>query len=107
RIDFRDGVTANVLNPPAGESPPGSDHPDNNGSLVIRVQDGDTAILLTGDAEAPAEEDMLESGLELHADVLKLGHHGSHTSSTEPFLDAVRPQVGIVSAGVRNSFGHP
>src|SRR5205085_6663163 len=74
KIDFRDSVTADVLNPAAG---PGirSDHPDNDGSIVLLVRRGATSLLLTGDAESPAEADITEHMGDLHADVLKLGHN--------------------------------
>jgi competence protein ComEC len=103
---FHGPAFAEVLNPPAGAQPR-SRHSDNDGSLVVRVRFGRTSLLLTGDAEAVAEQDMAYNGLDLHAEVLKLGHHGSKTSSSEVFLDRVHPAVAIVSAGRRNVFGHP
>jgi competence protein ComEC len=57
--------------------------------------------------ERPIETRLLASGTNLHADVLKVGHHGSRTSSTQAFLDAVSPSVALISAGYENSFGHP
>jgi len=57
--------------------------------------------------ERPIEAKLLASGADLRADVLKVGHHGSRTSSIQPFLDAVSPSVAVVSAGFENSFGHP
>jgi competence protein ComEC len=77
----------------------------NNDSLVLRLRYGRTAFLLTGDAEKQVEN-LLASG-EIHADVLKVGHHGSKTSSTPGFLDAVHPAFGIISDGFENSYGHP
>src|SRR5258708_33271268 len=105
-LDFHDSVTAEVLNPPTN-GPPSRNHRDNNGCLVVLIRRQDTSILLTGDAEVEAEQDMLSDGEDLHADVLKLGHHGSKTSSSNEFLDSVKPKVAIVSAGIRNVFGHP
>jgi len=105
-LDFHDGVIAEILNPPP-EGPPGREHPDNNASLVLRLRYGSTALLLTGDAEREAEKDMLRAGADLRADVLKVGHHGSLTSSSERFLEAVRPRVALLSAGRGNPFGHP
>jgi competence protein ComEC len=105
-LDFRDGVVADVLHP-AVSGPPPSEHPDNNASLVLRLRYEKVSILLTGDAEREAEEEMVRSKREMASGLLKLGHHGSLTSSTERFLDAVRPQAAIVSAGRNNSFGHP
>lgn len=79
----------------------------NDCSLVLRVTLGRTSFLFTGDMEAGAEEDLLESGANLTARVLKVGHHGSETSSSEPFLDAVAPQYAVISVGEGNSYGHP
>jgi competence protein ComEC len=79
----------------------------NNDSLVLRITYGSRSFLLTGDMERGIESKLLASGVNLHADVLKVGHHGSRTSSTERFLDAVSPSVALISAGFENSFGHP
>ena len=80
----------------------------NNNSVVLRVEFGRTAILLTGDAQAEAEARLLSHGsANLHADVLKVGHHGSAYSSTPEFLAVVRPRIAIISCGRHNVFGHP
>ncbi len=79
----------------------------NHGSVAVRVVFGNVAFLLAGDAEAEAEHEMLERGHPLKAQVLKLGHHGSQTSSTESFIQNVAPEVAIYSAGTGNSYGHP
>jgi competence protein ComEC len=79
----------------------------NNDSVVLRMRYRDVAILLTGDAETEAERGMVESGLELRSDLLKAGHHGSRSSSSEFFLKAVEPQVVVISVGARNRYGHP
>ncbi len=79
----------------------------NNDSLAFRVSFGERSFLLTGDLEKPMEGRLLAEGLAEHADVLKVGHHGSRTSSIQPFLSSVSPSVAIVSAGYENSFGHP
>ncbi len=80
----------------------------NDNSLVLRLQLGQHVALLTGDAEAHQEEQLLAThGERLRADLLKVGHHGSRTSSGERWLAAVRPRVGLISCGVRNRFGHP
>ena len=79
----------------------------NDYSIVLRIVYGDRAILLTGDAEAFSEAEMLEAGYELSADVLKLGHHGSSTSSSEDFIAAVAPTYAIASCGTDNDYGHP
>jgi competence protein ComEC len=80
----------------------------NDNSLVLRISLGERAALLTGDAEAEQEALLVaEHGAALRADFLKVGHHGSRTSSTAPFLAAVRPELAGISCGVRNRFGHP
>jgi len=79
----------------------------NNNSLVCRLSYGGVDFLMTGDAGQAAENAMLASGRPLEAEILKVGHHGSRTSSTAPFLAAVRPQVAIISVGASNSYGHP
>jgi competence protein ComEC len=80
----------------------------NDISAVIRVRYAGFSALLTGDAPAWVEERLVARyGAELRADVLKAGHHGSRTSSSGAFLDAVRPELVVVSAGVRNDYGHP
>lgn len=77
-------------------------------SVVVRVSYGEFSLMLTGDAEAEVEAILLaRHGAALRSDILKLGHHGSATSSTGPFLDAVDPVLAIVSAGRRNGYGHP
>ncbi|HEU5074833.1 MAG TPA: DNA internalization-related competence protein ComEC/Rec2, partial [Polyangiaceae bacterium] len=85
---------------------PGRDANDN--SLVLRVSYGKRSFLLTGDAERHEEHELTERyGPALRADVLKVGHHGSRTSTTPAFLDLVGPSFATISCGVRNGFGHP
>jgi competence protein ComEC len=79
----------------------------NDNSLVLRVEFAGRRVLFTGDIEAHAEAALLASGRDLHADVLKVPHHGSRTSSSEALLEAVRPSYAIISAGAVNPFGHP
>ena len=80
----------------------------NSASIVALLQYGDTSFMLTGDAGLNTEEYLVSSyGEYLQSDVLKLGHHGSKTSSGDDFLDTVRPEVAVVSAGIDNSYGHP
>jgi competence protein ComEC len=78
----------------------------NNDSLAFRITFGARSFLLTGDMEKPMEARLLSSA-NLHADVLKVGHHGSKTSTIQPFLDAVSPSIAVISDGFENSFGHP
>jgi len=79
----------------------------NNDSLVMRVRYGSRAFLLCGDAERPIERRMLADDEIRPADVLKVAHHGSRTSSTAAFLDAVAPAFAVISVGYLNSYGHP
>jgi competence protein ComEC len=99
------GVNVETLAPMPDYIP--DDHPGNNDSLVLRLTWRDRSFLLSGDVERPIENAMLNAG-EIHtADVLKVAHHGSRTSSTEEFLDAVHPAFALISAGFENSYGHP
>jgi competence protein ComEC len=84
----------------------------NDNSFVLRVTFGNKSVLLTGDAEAHQEAELLaryagDRRFLLRADLLKVGHHGSRSSSTPEFLAAVRPELATISSGVRNRFGHP
>jgi competence protein ComEC len=79
----------------------------NDNSLVLRVEYAGRSLLFTGDIEAHAESQLLARGADLRAEVLKVPHHGSRTSSSEALLRAVQPSVAIVSAGAVNQFGHP
>lgn len=79
----------------------------NDSSLVLRLSYGQVAFLFTGDAGIDAEEDMLASGNNLQADVLKIAHHGSSHSTSFRFIRRVRPRVAVVSVGADNPFGHP
>ncbi len=79
----------------------------NNLSLVLMVQYGDTRFLFTGDMEREAELDLINSGADLKADVLKVGHHGSYSSTSYLFLREVMPAFGVISVGAANEYGHP
>jgi competence protein ComEC len=82
--------------------------PKNNDSLVLRLSHGRHSFLLTGDMEKQIEAELVsEHLLAARIDVLKVGHHGSKTSSTEDFLNAVHPAFGVISVGYQNSYGHP
>lgn len=86
----------------------GTDEDDlNSCSIVLRLKFGNLAYLFTGDEETVNEEKMINSGYDLSADVLKVAHHGSNTSSSEEFLDRVSPDVAIIMVGEGNSYGHP
>jgi competence protein ComEC len=79
----------------------------NEASTVVRARYGAVRFLLTGDAEAGEERWLLSQGGNLSAEVLKVGHHGSSTSTTPEFLAAVRPRVALVPVGTANTYGHP
>ena len=79
----------------------------NDTSIVLRIDYGQTSFLFTGDAERAAEQALLNSGANLGATVLKVGHHGSDTSTTYPFLREIMPTYAVVSVGKGNVYGHP
>lgn len=102
-IVIEDGVRLEVVHP-------GRDLDDeirNNNSVSLRLVYGDFSLLLSGDAERAAEREMVERGVNLASVVYKVGHHGSDTSSTQRFLDEVRPKIAVISVGEDNRFGHP
>lgn len=87
---------------------PGEDYTSlNDYSTCAYLTCGETSFFFTGDASESEEEDLLEEGAVPHADVLKVGHHGSAASSTSDFLAALQPQVAVISCGADNSYGHP
>jgi len=98
------GTKIEILSPPQDYQAPSV---GNNDSLAFRIAYGRRSFLLTGDMERPMEQRILADGMAQHSDVLKVGHHGSKTSTTQAFLDAVSPSVAIISDGLDNSFGHP
>ncbi len=103
-IVLDDEVYLQVLSPVGDET----NWESNTASIVLRVVYGETAFMLTGDAPASIEDTLVERyGSQLTSQVLKLGHHGSKTSTSETFLDAVAPKYAVVSAGADNSYGHP
>ena len=79
----------------------------NNTSIVLRADCGDVRFLFTGDMETLAENDLLEAGTDVKANVLKVGHHGSFTSTGYRFLWAVEPEYAVISCGAGNDYGHP
>lgn len=79
----------------------------NDSSIVLMVKYGNTSFLFTGDAEREAEQAILNSGVDLSANVLKVGHHGSDTSTTYPFLREIMPKYAVISVGANNSYEHP
>jgi competence protein ComEC len=99
------GAHFEIVSPPQDYIP--GESPTNDDSLGMRISYGQRSILLTGDMEKPMEIQALAAGEPLQADILKVGHHGSNTSSIEPFLAAVSPTFAVISDGFENSFRHP
>jgi competence protein ComEC len=79
----------------------------NNTSIVLKITYGKTSFLFTGDAERESEADILAAGYDLFSTVLKVGHHGSSTSTSYPFLREIMPKYAVISTGKNNSYGHP
>lgn len=76
-------------------------------AVVLRITFANSTALLMADAEAPRERELLASGIDIRSEVLKVGHHGSKTSTLEVFLRAVHPRLSAISVGARNRYGHP
>ena len=102
-IELDDGVSLRVLNP----RPDAEFGDSNNDSVALRLVYGEVSVLLTADIEEEAENLLVSSEAELRSTVLKVGHHGSGTSTTQRFLEAVNPSIAVVSAGAGNPYGHP
>jgi competence protein ComEC len=103
--DFRDlgnGIQFKILHP----QNPSSAHL-NNSSVVVKLVIGEVSFLFTGDAETQAEQELLRRKHDLKSTILKVGHHGSRTSSTDTFINAVSPQVAVIQVGAGNRYGHP
>ncbi len=103
RLNLGDGAYADILYP-AGDV---SKLETNTGSVIMRVVYGETEFMLTGDAPISIENWLVSQKGNLNSDVLKAGHHGSRTSTSDQFLAAVAPSLVIISAGKDNSYGHP
>ena len=104
RIQFGDAVVE-VLYPAANNSAGSASENDN--SIVLRIVYGNRAFLMTGDSERNAENSLVSAGGALKADVIKVPHHGSRTSSTQPFIDAVEARYAVIPVGRKSPFGHP
>jgi competence protein ComEC len=106
QIDLGAGATLTLLTPPA---PPieGSRSDVNANSVVARLDYGQASFLFMGDAETLTERWLLDANANVHARVLKVAHHGSRFSSTARFLDAVGPEIAVISAGAHNDYHHP
>ena len=112
-LDLGNGVIFKVLAPSeelaAKGAKQGYKHDPNNESVMGQLIYGDFKMMFTGDGEAPEEKEVLAAlaGTDLHSQVLKAGHHGSKTSSSKEWLRAVEPEVGLISCGEGNDYGHP
>ncbi|MBI2766230.1 MAG: MBL fold metallo-hydrolase [Chloroflexi bacterium] len=95
------GLQLPVLNPASLSGDTNTD------SVVLRLSCGTVSVQFEGDADQPAEQSMIAAGLAADVDVLKVGHHGSNTSSSLAFLQAEKPEVAVISAGLTNPYGHP
>lgn len=105
-IDLGGGAYIEVLYPDVDVS--GWENKTNDGSIVARLVYGETSVLLTGDAPFETEDRLLAiASSSLSADILKVGHHGSKSSTGDKFLQAVHPQMALVSVGAKNTYGHP
>ncbi|MBM3933858.1 MAG: DNA internalization-related competence protein ComEC/Rec2 [SAR202 cluster bacterium] len=105
-VHLGDGVSLEVVSP-GEELFLKSDSDIDNASVVFRLVYGESSFLFTGDMFHEAERDVLSAGLNVDSDIIKVAHHGSRTSSTEAFLEAVSPQAAVISAGASNRYGHP
>ena len=103
------GAVVTVLHcwPEAAAWEGGSVDPENDMSIVVRIDYGGTSVVVAGDAESASEYMMIDSGLPLKADVLRVAHHGSAYSTTEEFLSAVSPRYAVISCGEGNRYMHP
>lgn len=102
-IPAPEGARFDVLSPYAGDNWDET----NDYSAVIHFTYGEVSFMLTGDAEAPVEERILDTGADIRCQILKCGHHGSSSSTTPEFLYAVDPAVAIISCAEENDYGHP
>jgi competence protein ComEC len=105
-VTLPDGTWLEVIHPPTPAMAGTSSDPNNN-SLVVVLHFGEATVLFTGDVEMAGELVLLGQNSELSADILKVAHHGSDTSSTLAFLAAVAPSVAVISVGSDNTYGHP
>lgn len=80
---------------------------ENNTSVVAKLTVGSESILLTGDAETPVEWQLLNAGVNLNSNILKVAHHGSKSSTSEDFVSAVSPEISVIQVGAKNRYGHP
>ncbi len=109
RVQAKAGVTINFTKKLRGEIvAPNQTYDDiNASSIVLKVTHGSNSFLFTGDATIETEQDILKDGYDVSADVYKVAHHGSSTSNSSEFLNAVNPSICVIEVGKNNSYGHP
>ncbi|ABN06565.1 beta-lactamase domain protein [Methanocorpusculum labreanum Z] len=100
-------VTIEIISPPQDLIMTGSSPDINENSIVLNITYGEVSFILAGDAGEKAEEYIISTGTSIDAEILKAGHHGSSGSSTDAFLEAVSPNVIVMSVGADNDYGHP
>ncbi len=101
-VNFDEKVSCNII------APCKNNYDDlNNWSAVVKLSYGNNKFIFTGDAESLSEKEIINSGVDLKADVLKVGHHGSKSSTSENFLKKVAPKYAVISAAKTNDYGHP
>lgn len=105
-IDLGSGVILTILFPANSTAGTFVKNPNDN-SVIIMLEYKGNRFLFTGDAEAAVERKLIGVGMDLKADVLKVGHHGSNTSTTDGFLLAIKPQIAVIEVGAKNRYGHP
>lgn len=105
-IDLGDGVTLEILHPFESVADDNPKNPHDDG-VVIMLRYDDLEVMLTGDMETKVERRLIIARYDLDADVLKVGHHGSKTSTSEAFLAATTPEAAIIQVGAKNRYGHP
>jgi competence protein ComEC len=104
KIELGGGAVLEILYPDKDVS----DAKTNDGSVIAKLMYGSTSVMLTGDAPSESEEYLLTlAGTSVDSDILKVGHHGSKTSTSEAFVKNVSPQYAVISAGCKNRYGHP
>ena len=105
-LDLGEGVIGYILHPSEPMMVGTNSNLDNN-SVVLKVVYNKTVFLFTGDLQREGEDKILSSGCNVKSNILKVGHHGSRTSTTDEFLRAVDPEYAVVSVGAKNKYGHP
>lgn len=105
-IDFSDGISIKVLNPPEALLS-GTESDIDNNSVVLRLSDGAVSFILTGDIMSEGEQELVRERAEIAGTVIKVAHHGSDTSTGPGFLAVARPRAAVISSGAGNKFGHP